>query len=32
MPVDLRDTATGLARNIQLLITAISHAAGLYPR
>lgn len=29
IPVDLRDTATGLdANNIQLLITAISHAAG----
>ena len=31
--VDLRDTATGLdARNIRLLITAISHAAGQRPR
>ena len=33
IPVDLRDIATGLdARNIQLLITAISHAAGQCPR
>jgi hypothetical protein len=32
-PVDLRDTATGLdSRNIQRLITAISHAAGQQPR
>jgi hypothetical protein len=29
IPVDLRDTATGLdARNIQRLITAINHASG----
>lgn len=29
IPVDLRDTATGLdADNVQLLITAITHAAG----
>jgi hypothetical protein len=32
IPVDLRDTATGLdARNIQRLITAISHASGSRP-
>jgi hypothetical protein len=31
-PVDLRDTVTGLdARNLQRLITAISHAAGQRP-
>ncbi len=29
IPVDLRDTATGFdARNIQRLLTAISHASG----
>lgn len=33
IPVDLRDTATGLdSRNIQRLITAISHASGQRPR
>ena len=33
IPVDLRDTATDLDdRNIQLIITAISHAAGQCPR
>jgi hypothetical protein len=32
IPVDLRDTATGLDnRNIQQLITAISHASGRLP-
>jgi hypothetical protein len=32
IPVDLRDTATGLdARNIRRLLTAISHAAGERP-
>jgi hypothetical protein len=33
IPVDLRDTATGLdARNVQELITAINHAADRRPR
>jgi hypothetical protein len=32
IPIDLHDTATGLdARNLQRLITAISHAAGQRP-
>ena len=32
IPVDLRDTATGLdQRNVQLLITAVLHASGQHP-
>ena len=32
IPVDFRDIATGIdARNVQRLITAISHVAGQHP-